>query len=433
VTASDTNLKQMGVQAWWNVSVGFTVWMLTVVMPASLMPILYVPIMDEMGWSRGQVTAFSSFKFGAGACVAFFMGHIIDRFGLNRVLLMSFAVVGLSIASLLFVSGLWLYYLAASMLGVAMLGSITGIKVLISRWFSARLGFAIGLALAGGGVAGIFVPPLTTLLNDLIGWRWTAVIMSSTVFLILIPLYLWKARMTPAASEMSAEKIDPLRDSAARRPQTSDDQPEFRELLVMRSFWIVFVAHVLVGAVDHAMLDHLPLYIARDANLGLNVAAWGFTIVTVSGALGKIGFGWLFDRFSIRAVSLCWASMAVGIALAFPVSGLFTFAVFTLARGASHGGVMVDVPICAKHIFGLRSLSKTIAVFGAANSLGGAIATGGVGFMHDAMQSYTVAFILLIILSLIAGGMLYWMEPRYWLRWRGRQVEAAARPSPQVP
>jgi MFS family permease len=416
------NLEQVQRLGRWNVAVSFVTWMFIVVMPASLMPILYVPIMDDTGWSRGQVTAFSSFKFGAGALVAFFMGHIIDRLGLRTVMLASFTAVGLSVASLFLVHSLWTYYLAGAVLGSAILGSTVGVKVLISRWFSTRMGAVMGLALAGAGVAGVLIPPSTTMLNGLIGWRWTALAMSSTVFALLIPLFVWKARVTPSAYGFTAEQLDPPKEDAKATRKGTDDQPQFKDLLGMRTFWIVFAAHVIIGAVDHAMLDHLPLYIARDAKLGLTVAAWGFTIITAAGALGKIGFGWLFDRFSVKAVSLCWASMAIGIALAFPVSGLFTFALFTIAQGASHGGVMVEAPICAKHVFGLRSLSKTIGMLGAANSLGAAIATGGVGFLHDATHSYTLAFMLLMGLALIAAAMLYRVKPVYWPRWQEKQT-----------
>jgi MFS family permease len=423
------NLEQLRRQGWWNVAAGFAVWMFIVVMPAALMPILYVPIMDDTGWSRGQVTMFSSFKFGAGACIAFVMGHLIDRLGLNKVMMTSFAATGLALASLVLVHSLWGFYLVAAILGAAIVASTTGVKILISRWFSARLGSVIGLALAGGGAAGVIVPRSATFLNGLLGWRLTTLIMSSGIFLILVPFYLWKARATPAAYGYTVEELDPIK-GHAKKTQNSGDQPEFRDLLVMQTFWVVFVAQVLVGAVDHSMQDHLPLFLARDAGLGLDLAAWGFTIATVASALGKIGFGWLFDRHSVRAISLCCLAMAVAIALAFPVAGLFTFALFTLVQGAVHGGILVEVPICSRHVFGQRSLSKTIAIFAAANSLGAAIAIGGVGFMHDALHSYTVAFIMLMVLSAISAAMLYRLEPKYWSRRREVQVAGAAKAAP---
>ncbi len=423
------SLEQLRRQGWWNVAAGFAVWMFIVVMPASLMPILYAPIMDDTGWSRGQVTMFSSFKFGAGACIAFFMGHIIDRVGLNRAMLTSFIATGVALASLVFVHSLWAYYLAAAVLGAAILGSTTGVKILISRWFSARLGSVLGFALAGGGVAGVIVPRSATFLNGLVGWRLTTLIMSSGIFAVLVPFYLWKARATPAAYGYTAEELDPIEGQTKVKPQISGYQPAFNELLIMRTFWIVFAAQVLVGAVDHSMQEHLPLFLARDAHLGLNLAAWGFTIATVSSALGKIGFGWLFDRYSVRAISICCLAMAAGIALAFPVEGLFTFALFTLVQGAVHGGILVEVPVCSRHVFGQRSLSKTIAMFAAANSLGAAIAIGGVGFMHDALKSYTPAFIILMFLSAISAAILYRLKPKYWSRPQEMQVAGDAQPA----
>jgi MFS family permease len=418
VATNATDLKQ---QAWWNVAIGFATWTLIVVMPASLMPTLYGPIMDDMGWGRGQVTLFSTFKFGAGAIVCFFLGHIVDRFGLNRVMLTSMTVTGLAIASLFFVHDLVTYCIAAAVLGAAILGCITCTKVLISRWFSARLGLAIGLALTGAGLAGLIVPITATLLSGTIGWRPTAAIMSSAIFVILIPLYLLKARETPTIYGATAEEIDPP--AAARVEALKQDvsqQATFQDLLRMRTFWIVVIAQVLIGAVDHAMTDHLPLFLSRDANLGDEVAALGFSMMIVAGAVGKLGFGWLFDKYSVKAVALCSISMAVGILLAFPLTGPFAgviaFSVFTLARGASHGGVMVDIPIFSKHVFGVRTLAKTVAIFSAANSVGAAIAIGAIGYAHDAYGSYTVSFIVLIVLAIVAALLVWRIEPKYWVR-----------------
>jgi len=410
-------------QGWWNVWVGLAIWTLIVVMPAALMPTIYGPIMDDTGWSRGQVVSFSSFKFGAGAAIAFFLGHIIESAGLNRVMLLGMVGTGLSIASLLFVHSLWGYYLAASVLGASILGCITSMKVLISRWFAARLGFAIGVALTGAGIAGLTVPVSATRLSAILGWRTTAALMSATIFVILIPLYLWKARASPAEFGTTAEELDPPRitSASAALPTPAYAGPEFRDVLRMPAFWAVLAAEVMVGAVDHGMEDHLPLFLARDAHLGPTIAAWGFSLTIVAGAFGKLGFGRLFDHYSLRAVGVCWIFMAVGIALAFPVAGLVTFAVFTLTRGVTHGGTMVDIPICAKHIFGGRSLAKTIAVFGAANSLGGAIGTGAVGFAHDASGSYTVSFIVLIALSVFAAVIIFAITPRYWAGYVHRQ------------
>lgn len=421
-----TTATELKSQAWWNVAVGFTTWTLIVVMPATLMPTLYGPIMDEMGWGRGQVTLFSSFKFGAGAVSAFFLGHLVDRLGLSRVMLTGMAFTGLAIASLYFVDSLWAYCAAAALLGAAILACIVSVKILISHWFSARLGFAIGMALTGAGLAGVVVPNAAIWLNQTVGWRATAGIMSLTIFLILIPLYLLKARETPTAFGSSAEEIDPpAATPGALLKQDTSQQPAFGDLLRTRTFWIVVIAQVLIGAVDHAMTDHLPLFLARDANLGDKVAALGFSMMIVAGALGKLGFGWLFDRYSVKAVALCSLSMAVGILLAFPLTGPFAgviaFSVFTLMRGASHGGVMVDIPIFSKHVFGVRTLAKTVAIFSAANSAGAAIAIGAVGYAHDALGSYTASFIVLIVLAIVAAALVWRIEPKYWVRRIQRQ------------
>ncbi len=381
------------------------------------MPVLYGPIMDEMQWSRGEVAAFSSFKFGAGAAIAFFLGHIIDRLGLGRVMLTGMAFAGIAIALLFFAYSLWAYYLLATLLGAASLCCVAGTKVLIARWFSARLGFALGVALTGAGLAGIVVPVAAASLSAQYGWRVVMLVMSAAIFVLLIPLYLWKADEAPEAYGASAVMIDPpFTGAPAAASANRPPEPAFAELLRAPAFWIVLFTQVVIGGVDHAMDDHLPLFLGRDAQLGPMMAAYGFSLTLVAGAVGKIGFGWFFDRFSLRGIAFSWVLLAIGIALAFPVAGLATFMLFTLVRGTTHGGALVEIPLSAKHAFGTRSLSKTIAMFVAANALGGAIATGAVGFAHDAFGSYTIAFLVMIAATLVAAALLMLVKPAFWVR-----------------
>jgi sugar phosphate permease len=255
-------------------------------------------------------------------------------------------------------------------------------------------------------------------------------VMSAVIFVVLIPLYLWKVDETPARHGASAETIDPpfVGAPATRRSlATSPGEPSFGQLLRAPAFWTVVFAQVLIGGVDHAMDEHLPLFLARDAALGPTMAAWGFSLTLVAGALGKLGFGWFFDRHSLRGISLSWVLLATGIALAFPVAGLATFMLFTLVRGVTHGAALVEIPISAKHAFGTRALSKTIAMFVAANALGGAIAAGAVGFAHDVFGSYIPAFIGLIAASITAAALLLTVKSTYWVRAdKPRQVKPLA-------
>lgn len=411
-------------QAWWNVAVGLVTWALIIVMPSTLMPVLFGPVMDDMGWSRGQAAAFSSFKFGTGAALALFLGHIIDRLGLTRVMVTGMVFTGLALAALYFAHSLWVYYSLAALLGAASLCCVAGTNVLIARWFSARLGFALGVALTGGSFIGLVVPVTAAALSGLYGWRVVTMVMGAVILVVLVPFYLWKVDETPARHGTSAEAIDPP--AAIAAPIAVDAaaiaaEPAFAQLLRARAFWVVLFTQVVIGAADHAMDDHLTLFLSRDVALGPMIGASGFSLSLVAGAAGKLGFGWFFDRYSLRGISLSWALLAVGIALAFPVAGLGTFLLFTLVRGTTHAGALVEIPICAKHAFGTRSLSKTIATFVAANALGGAIGTGGVGFMHDAYGSYVPAFLVMIAGALVASVMLLAVKPAYWSRAGQRQ------------
>lgn len=376
-------------------------WTLAIVMPSALMPVLYGPIMDGTGWGRAEVVGFSSFRLGAAAAVGFFLGALIERAGLQLVMLLSILLAATSLAALAFVHSLAAYYSCAALLGAAMMGCITATKTLIARWFASRLGLAVGVALTGAGLAGLIVPSTATGLESLVGWRNTVLCMSALMVLVLVPLYLWKARASPASG------------AAEQTVDRSMDQPASAQILRSRTFWVVLAAQLVAGGADHAMNEHLPMFLDRDLGLGPTVAAWGFSLTIVAGAAGKLAFGMLFDRYSLRAVALCWLLMAVSIALALPAAGLIGLLAFTLMRGVTHGGTMVDIPICARHVFGTRALGMVIGALGAANALGGALATAALGYGRELTGSYTMSFLALVVLCIAAAVAIASVTPRY--------------------
>src|SRR6478735_8309523 len=112
----------------------------------------------DFGASRGSVSLVFSLAgflyFGLGIV----SGPLADRFGSRSLAVTGMLLVGLGLAAASAARSLVEVY-AAYAIGA------------VQRWFIRRRGFASGLAVSGIGVGTLVMPPLATLLIDMLGWR----------------------------------------------------------------------------------------------------------------------------------------------------------------------------------------------------------------------------------------------------------------------
>jgi MFS family permease len=187
----------------------------------------------------------------------------------------------------------------------------------------------------------------------------------------------------------------------------------FNDVIRSRSFWMIGLAVMLIGFVDQSVGQHMVMYLDRDVGLGPVVAANVLTAVFTISIVGKLGFGWLYDKLSVRGVMVCYFLMAVAVVLLFPAQVLSILILFSIVRGLAHGGAIVDIPVLSKHCFGPKVLGKTIGILTACVTVGFALGPPIVGFLYDTQGNYRIAFFLLIGVSIAAGLSLLGVKATY--------------------
>lgn len=371
---------------------------------------------EQFGWTRSDVTIVASAKFISGAFAAFFIGGFIQKFGVRLTAFLTSIVVGLSLISFIFISEIWHLALIGTFLGIGSLSLVITIKVLVSRWFQGSLGLALGLALLGTSAAGstlTFV--LEPLLNEY-GWRVAVAILSAGIWFIALPVFMFIARESPETMGLQTEGISKKAKAAIK------DMPEkffdFLSTVKSTTFIAMSVGVFLIGFVDQGLLQHTVEFLDKDAGLGRDMARYGFSLLMTISIVGKVFFGWVFDRLAVKGVIICYLSIGLGVALAFPVGGLETLIAFCVARGISHGGTIVDVPYLCRQAFGPAILARTIGTMTMVLSAGFAAGPYVIGQIYDSTGSYDNAFYLCIVLTLIAALSLVWVKPAYreWLK-----------------
>lgn len=120
-------------------------------------------LLKEFGWSRGILKFRDLLMFGGAGLLGPLAGALADRFGVRPLMLFGSALMA---------GGFVLYsriQSAAEMYGIHLIFaaclascSLPINVLLVSRWFVAKRGTAIGLTLIGTSLSGILMPPLNT-------------------------------------------------------------------------------------------------------------------------------------------------------------------------------------------------------------------------------------------------------------------------------
>ena len=139
------------------------------------LPLYYDFMVRDFGWSRTQVTSGNAIsKLLVGPLFGFAAGWIVDRFGPRRLMMAGIADGGRRAhRPRRACRALWMFYFfyLFNALGYVCGGPLPN-QVLLSRWFDAARGKAMGFAYLGIGIGGALVPLLSRVRwSSAFGWR----------------------------------------------------------------------------------------------------------------------------------------------------------------------------------------------------------------------------------------------------------------------
>src|SRR5262245_44299252 len=154
------------------------------------LPRFYPFFVQELGWSRQQVTSGNAYsKIVVAIAFGFLAGRLVDRFGPRRLMLGGIVMAGGALVGLSYVTSLTAFYLfyGFNALGYVFGGPLPN-QVLLSRWFGRGRGKAMGIAYLGIGVGGALVPLIAYTLTQAYGWRVSLRILGILMVLIALPV-----------------------------------------------------------------------------------------------------------------------------------------------------------------------------------------------------------------------------------------------------
>ena len=178
--------------------------------------------MRDLGWTRQQVTSGNALsKLIVGPLFGFLAGVIVDRFGPRRLMLVGILIAGLALVGLGARATLAAFYVFYFMnaLGYVFGGPLPN-QVLLSRWFDAGRGKAMGIAYLGIGIGGTLVPRLAHALTPAVGWRAALQVLGVLMIVIALPAAFFVREPALAGATARRPRRDAghvPRDASARR------------------------------------------------------------------------------------------------------------------------------------------------------------------------------------------------------------------------
>ncbi|MFT3907228.1 MAG: MFS transporter [Steroidobacteraceae bacterium] len=372
------------------------------------------PLKAEFGWSTSQIFLGSGIAGIGGILSAPFIGAISDRFGVRRVLALSFAIEALILLSYKFMgSDPMGYYVRYGALAVLCMGTTQVVfSRIISAWFNRRLGLALGLALAGVGVGGAIWSLVIQKFIDLYGWRNAYAGMAALIACITLPLVVLLVRETPLAM---GQNIDGDENSTARATTAAVEHSglTLREAAGTGQYWLMIGVFLLMGCGLQSVQIHLvPLLVSRgnSAQLASQVQA----TLSVAVIFGRVFSGWLLDRlFAPRVAQLFLIAPIIGIsALILGVTGAPAFAA-AMCVGLAVGGESDVVAYLVRRYFGLRQYSRIYGTFFSAYGTASAIGPYATAWGLDHLQGGYSRLLWVHVALLVAAFVLLFGYRRY--------------------
>jgi MFS family permease len=358
------------------------------------------PLGAEFGWSREAVS--SGFAIGAvtvGLCSPL-LGRWIDRYGPRRIILPCMTVFGCGIASLaLLRSGIWQFYVTCFVLGVVGNGAAhLAYSRSISTWFQRRLGMALAFVMVGSGLGAMILPVVAQSIISRSGWRAAYAALGCIALLLGLPLS-W--RYIRERGSLKADSA-PLAHSGMT----------FQQGLRSYAFWII-VAVLCVSSISMNGAITQMSALLTDRGISASGAALCASILGGTSLLGRVGVGWLLDRFfGARVAFVITLSTASGIFLLARANSFPAGCLAAALIGIGAGGEAAITPYLLTRYFGLRSFSTLYGVTWTFYAAAAAIGPVILGRAFDSTGSYTSLLVILATALALAAAMNLFL-PRY--------------------
>jgi len=387
--------------------------------------VIFPALLDEFKWPRDVTAAMLSWHiliYGFTAPVA---GHLVDRIGPRPTMVLGTSLLSLGLALSKWANEPWHFYATFGFLagaGLCMIGSVPFTTV-VRNWFERNRGLAFSIIFFGSGGAFASYPPVAWLIHR-IGWRNTFLVEALVVAGVLIPLFLWIVRYHPMEKGLLQDGISADRNPAAAKPQRimlivdkrwGEIEWTIAKAIRTRRYWLLSLAFFSFwGVSEHILVTHHVAF-AIDVGYSDLYASSVLSLFGIIFAFGSLA-GLISDRIGRELTFTLGAALSISgiifLMLIKDTSAPWMLYYYSISLGFGIGLCAPTLAASITDIFQGPKVGSVIGTIWLGFAIGGAIGPWLGGWLFELSGNYFFAFLIAIILNVVACMAIWLAAPR---------------------
>ena len=374
--------------------------------------VFILPLSNDLGLDQTEI----SFAYAMATLVAAFglpyVGRLIDRFGMRRVVLIAttllgFAAIGFGMVQGLIMLGLLFGALRFLGQGTLMLSSSN----LVAQWFSAKRGFAASLMALGFSASIAVHPPIAQWLIDQVGWRDAWFWLGVMTWVLYLPLVYFLVQNKPEDIGLRPDGAKASGTQKSGQPSDADIGLTSVQAVRTPAFWIIALSLAIFSMLVTALFFY-QVSIFQTQGLSEQIAARVFPISAITMVCCMPIFGRMLDRYPTQPIFAVGMLLMTGSLLSMVfVKDLTTAVIYAVIFGMNNAAVHALLGYVwprffgRKHLGSIQGTATTIMVIGAS--------TGPLPFgaTYDLTGSYQLALLSLAVLPIFCAIAVLLMRP----------------------
>lgn len=312
--------------------------------------VLVKPMMEQYGWTPGEMALAFTLVVGLPSACTLLAGKLLQYMRPPTLLFISGGIISAGTMLLSFATNLGMLYAFAFVAGVGGMTYPGATMSNLMRFFPERQGMASGILTGGFGLGAVIWGPVTVVLIEQFGYKWTLRGLGS-LFFVVITVCSRLVSVAPAGYRPRGWKPPAGPDS------DSDELPgkDWREMMKTPSFWLLFLVFFL-GLISGLMVTgHASPIVQQILGVSPQAAGAFVSYLALGMTIGKVGWGVLSDRLGRSAVLIMALALAVlGLVLLWQTGSYGAVVVGIFVVGLCYGGFLALVGPATLEAFGPR-------------------------------------------------------------------------------
>ena len=366
----------------------------------------FEPLADKFHWSYAQISFAASLRGMEAGLLAPLVGILVDRWGSRRLLVSGTIISTLGLILLSRTASLAMFYGAFLLLAVGMsICSSTVLMTAVANWFNKKIGIATGIMVSGYGFSGLLVPLIVRLI-DTYDWQKALTILAVGMLALCLPLSLVVRHKPEQYGYQPDGEVEGNLTSGDNSAPVKPAEVNIatRQALKSPTFWHIALSLLCQAMIVSAVVTHIMPYLTsiHVTRASSSLIASALSLVSIT---GRLGLGWLGDRFDKRRVIASAFAMMCGglVCLGFASSeAIWALTPFLILFGIGYGGNNTLRASVISEFFGRGNFGAIHGFVLGIIALGSIVGPPVAGWVFDNWGSYQPIWLVFAGLAVVA-------------------------------